>query len=119
MSARSKKFKIDFMPIGQGIKQAREAKDITRERLAEIVDYGPRHIQGIENEGKTPSVDLLFQRAEMLEVSLDKFVFKDKSAAKSSIRRRIDTLLDEMNDKDLIIVEAVAKGIHKTKGLPE
>ena len=63
MSARSKKFKIDFMPIGQGIKQAREAKDITRERLAEIVDYGPRHIQGIENEGKTPSVDLLFQLA--------------------------------------------------------
>ena len=55
----------------------------------------------------------------MLEVSLDKFVFKDKSAAKSSIRRRIDTLLDEMNDKDLIIVEAVAKGIHKTKELPE
>ena len=115
MSTRSKKFKLDFMPIGQGLKQAREAKDITRERISEIVDYGPRHIQGIENEGKTPSVDLLFQLAEILEVSLDKFVFKDKSAAKSSIRRRVDTLLDGLDDKDLIIIEAAAKGIHKAK----
>ena len=115
MSTRSKKFKLDFMPIGQDIKQAREAKDMTREQLAEIVDYVPRHIQAIENEGKTPSVDLLFQLAELLEVSLDKFVLKDKSAAKSSIRRRVDTLLDGLNDKDLIIIEAVAKGIHKAK----
>ena len=115
MSARNKKFKLDFMPVGQGLKQAREAKDITREQISEIVDYGPRHIQGIENEGKTPSVDLLFQLAEILEVSLDKFVFKDKSAAKSSIRRRVDTLLDGLNDNDLIIIEAAAKGIHKAK----
>jgi len=115
MSTRSKKFKLDFMPIGQGIKQAREAKDMTREQLAEVVDYVPRHIQAIENEGKTPSVDLLFQLAELLEVSLDKFVFKGKSAAKSSIRRRVDTLLDGLDDKDLIIIEAAAKGIHKAK----
>mgnify|MGYP001100223714 CR=1 FL=1 len=115
MKRKSKRFKLDFMPIGQDLKQSREAKGMTREQISEIVDYGSRHIQGIENEGKTPSVDLLFQLAEILEVSLDKFIFKGNSAVKSSIRRRVDTWLDGLNDKDLLIIEAVAKAIHQAK----
>ena len=115
MKGKSKKFKLDFMPVGQDLKQAREEKGMTREQISEIVDYVPRHIQAIENEGKTPSVDLLFQLAELLDVSLDRHVFKDKLPAKSSIRRRIDTSLDGLDDKDLIIIEAVAKAIHRAK----
>ena len=119
MNTQNKKFKLDFMPIGQDIKQAREAKDMTREQLSEIIDYVPRHIQALENEGQTPSVDLLFQLAEMFDVSLDRHIFKDRDTVKSSIRRRVDTLLDGLTDKDLIIIEAAAKGIHKAKELSE
>ena len=115
MDTRNNKFKLDFMPIGQDIKQAREAKDVTREQLSEVIDYAPRHIQAIEKEGQTPSVDLLFQLAEMFDVSLDRRIFKDRDNVKSSIRRRVDTLLDGLSDNDLIIIEAAAKGIHKAK----
>lgn len=107
------------MPIGQDIKQAHEARDMTREQLLEIIDYVPRHIQALENEGQTPSVDLLFQLAEMFNVSLDRHIFKDRDTSKSSIRRRVDTLLDGLDDKDLIIIEATAKGIYKAKELLE
>ena len=55
----------------------------------------------------------------MFDISLDRHIFKDRNTAKSSMRRRIDTLLDGLPDKDLIIVEAVIKGIHKAKELPE
>ena len=79
----------------------------------------PRHIQALENEGQTPSVDLLFQLAEMFDVSLDRHIFKGRDTAKSSIRRRVDTLLDGLTDKDLIIIEATAQGIHKAKELSE
>ena len=119
MNTQNKKFKLNFMPIGQDIKQAREAKDMTREQLSEIIDYVPRHIQALENEGQTPSVDLLFQLAAMFDVSLDRHIFKDRDTAKSSMRRRVDTLLDGLTDKDLIIIEAAAKGIHKAKELSE
>ena len=61
MDTQNKKFKLDFMPIGQDIKQAREARDMTREQLSEIIDYVPRHIQALENEGQTPSVDYYSQ----------------------------------------------------------
>ena len=55
--------KPDFMPIGQALKRAREARGVTREQLAGIIDKAPRHIQAIENEGQLPSVELLFQLA--------------------------------------------------------
>ena len=119
MDTRNNKFKLDFMSIGQDIKQAREAKDVTREQLSEVIDYAPRHIQAIENEGQTPSVDLLFQLAEMFDVSLDRHIFKDQDNVKSSMRRRVDTLLDGLTDKDLVIVEAVIKGIHQAGEMPE
>ena len=115
MDKRNNNFVLDFAPIGQAFKLAREAKGLTREDVSEIVDYVPRHIQAIENEGQVPSVELLVQLATMLDVSLDEQIFKDKRPAKSSIRRRVDTLLDGLEDKDLIIIEATAKGIHIAK----
>ena len=119
MDTRNNKFKLDFMPIGQDIKRAREARDVTREQLSEVIDYAPRHIQAIENEGQTPSVDLLFQLAEMFDISLDRHIFKDGDNVKSSIRRRVDTLLDGLANKDLVIVEAVIRGIHHAGEMPE
>ena len=118
MGRRSRKHKFDFTPIGQEIKQAREARKISRERVAEMVDYVPRHIQALENEGQTPSVDLLFQLATMFGISLDRYIFKE-SGVKSSVRRRVDMLLDGLNDKELIIIEAAATAMHSTKELPE
>ena len=59
MEKRSNNFEFDFTPVGQAIKQAREARGMTREAVSEIVDYVPRHIQAIENEGQVPSVELL------------------------------------------------------------
>ncbi len=55
MDKKINNFDFDFMPIGQAIKKAREAKKVTREQLAEIVDYSARHIQSVENEGQHPS----------------------------------------------------------------
>ena len=44
MIERNSNFKFDFMPLGQAIKKARESKGMTREQLAEIIGYAPRHI---------------------------------------------------------------------------
>ena len=119
MNRRNNSFDFDFKPIGLAIKRAREAKEMTREKVAEIIDYAPRHIQSIENEGQVPSIELFLQLVMMLDVSVDEYIFKDKTAAKSSMRRRVETALDGLDDKDLIVIEATAKGLHKAKELPE
>ena len=52
MDERNNDFDFDFTPIGLAIKKARTAQGMTREQLARIVDYDPRHLQAIENEGQ-------------------------------------------------------------------
>ena len=119
MEKRSNNFEFDFTPIGQAIKQAREARGMTREAVSEIVDYVPRHIQAIENEGQVPSVELLVQLATMFDISIDEHIFKDKQTAASSVRRRVNTLLDGLNDHELIVIEGTAKGLYQARELPD
>lgn len=69
MDKRNNDFDFDFKPIGQAIKAARKAQGMTREQLARIVDYDPRHLQAIENEGQYPSLELFIQLVTMFGVS--------------------------------------------------
>lgn len=106
---------FDFMPIGQAIKKAREASDITREQLAEQLDYAARHIQSIENEGQFPSFQLFVQLVTMFDISVDQYIFPSRKTNKSTLRRQVDSLLDTLDDKELSVVEATAKGLCKAK----
>ena len=115
MDERNNDFDFDFMPIGQAIKKAREARGMTREQLSEIIGYAPRHIQAIENEGKYPSIELFIQLIQMFDVSVDEYIFPDKEVKKSSVRRRLDAQLDKLDDKELSVIEATANGLCKAK----
>ncbi len=105
---------FDFRPLGHAMKLAREAKRLTREQLSEMLDIAPRHIQAIENEGQMPSLRLLVRMARLLGVSLDAFVFDEKIAG-SSTRRRVDQLLDTMNDSELSVLEAALDAANRAR----
>ena len=115
MDARNNDFDFDFTPIGQAIKKARTAKGMTRDELSRIVDYDPRHLQAIENEGQKPSLELLIQLVTMFGVSVDEYIFPDNEVKKSSVRRRLDAELDKLNDKELLVIEATVSGLCKAK----
>lgn len=115
MDERNNDFDFDFMPIGQAIKKAREARGMTREQLSEIIGYAPRHIQAIENEEKYPSIELFIQLIQMFDVSVDEYIFPDKEVKKSSVRRRLDAQLDKLDDKELSVIEATVNGLCKAK----
>ena len=115
MDTRNNDFDFDFTPIGQAIKAARKAQGMTREQLARIVDYDPRHLQAIENEGQKPSLELLIQLVTMFGVSVDEYIFPDNEVKKSSVRRRLDAQLDNLDDKELSVIEATVIGLCKAK----
>ena len=104
MDERNNDFDFDFMPIGQAIKKAREARGMTREQLSGIIGYAPRHIQAIENEGNYPSIELFIQLIQMFDVSVDEYIFPNKEVKKSSVRRRIDAQLDNLDDRELSVI---------------
>ena len=115
MDERNNDFDFDFMPIGQAIKKAREARGMTREQLSGIIGYAPRHIQAIENEGKYPSIELFIQLITMFDVSVDEYIFPNKEVKKSSVRRRLDAQLDKLNDRELSVIEATVNGLCMAK----
>ena len=119
MDARNNDFDFDFTPIGQAIKKARTSQGMTREQLARIVDYDPRHLQAIENEGQYPSLELFIQLVTMFNISVDEYIFPQKEVKKSSVRRRLDAQLDILDDRELSVIEATVNGLCKAKGPEE
>ena len=115
MDERNNNFDFDFTPIGQAIKKAREARGMRREQLSGIIGYAPRHIQSIENEGQYPSIELFIQLITMFDVSVDEYIFPDNEVKKSSVRRRLDAQLDNLDDKELSVIEATVIGLCKAK----
>lgn len=62
---------MDSKPIGRRIKLAREAKKLTQEQLAEIVDLSPMHVSVLERGQKPPKLETMIKLANMLGVSGD------------------------------------------------
>lgn len=116
---KKNRYGFDFTPIGLDIKTFREAQKITREKLAETLDISPRHLQAIELEGKHPSLGLLAYIATIFDMPIDPYIFPEKADAKSAVRKRLDVLLDKLNDRDLSILEATAVALCKAKEQPE
>ena len=115
MDKRNNDFDFDFRPLGLAIKKARKAQGVTREQLANIIDYNPRHLQAVENEGQYPSIELFIQLITMFDVSVDEYIFPDKEVKKSSVRRRLDAQLNRLDDKELFVIEATVSGLCKAK----
>lgn len=107
--------KYDFRALGKAIKEARESKGLTREKLGELFDLAPRYIMSIENKGQHPSFQVFYELASFFHISVDQFFFPEEAPGKTSRRRRIDSLLDELDDTELIVMEATAKGIKEAK----
>lgn len=106
---------FDFKPIGEAIKKARKASGFTREQLAEKIDYAPRHIQAVENDGQFPGFHLFVTLVTMFNISVDQYIFPNKANGKSTARRQLDSMLDTLSDSDLTVIEATARGLCKAK----
>lgn len=107
--------KLDFKPLGKAIKKAREEKGWTQEYLAQLVDLTPRSIMYIENRGQHPRLNKFFLITTLLGISVDQFFYPSDEAEESNRRKQIDVLLNGMEEKELIVIEATAQGLKKAR----
>lgn len=112
---RRKIDKYDFKAFGQAIKAARKAKGISRNQLADQMHIAPRYIASIENSGQHPSLQIFYELVTLLDVSVDQFFFPNKETDKSTQRRQLESLLDDISDKGLRIVTATAKEVKEVE----
>jgi len=106
---------FDYGVIGKAIKEARLKRGLTREQAAALIPIEPRYLASIENNGSNPGLQIFYKLVTEFEVSVDQFFYPNSQPVKTTIRRQLDGELDDLCDKDLIVVGSVVEGIKKSK----
>lgn len=79
------------------------------------MNISPRYLANIENIGQHPSLQIFYELVTRYNISVDQFFFPNVVTEKSTQRRQLDTLLDNISDAGLRIVAATAKEVVKVE----
>lgn len=100
---------IDYSKIGVRIKAYRKEKKLTQEQLSIIVSVDHRHISGIENGRKTPSLELIILIANALEVSADDLLVDVVDHSTAPTGDEIHSLLLDCTDVEKKMLSRIMK----------
>ena len=97
---------MDLKAVGQRIKSAREAKNLTQEELAALVNLSPTHVSVIERGLKVTKLDTFVAIANALDVSADIW----KSGEKGKVREEFYWHALDVS-ADTLLIDVVAHSV--------
>ena len=103
--------KIDFRPYGAAIKKARTGRKESRNKVGNEMFLSPRYLANIENKGQHPSVQIFLELMARYHVSVDQILFGEEAGGKTTARRQLDALADDLNDTEIGIIIATAQAL--------
>lgn len=103
--------KYDFTPFGKAIKSARNEQKESRNKVGNEMYLSPRYLANIENKGQHPSLQIFFELVTRYHISVDQFLFGDTADGKSTARRQLDALADELTDREVGIILATVQAV--------
>ena len=103
--------KIDFSPYGAAIKVARTGQKEPRNKVVGEMYLSPLHLANNENKGQHPFLQIFFELMSRYHISVDRFLFGDTADRKSTARRQLDTLTDELTDREIGIIIATVQSV--------
>lgn len=71
------KYEIDYNAVGERIKNSRISKNITQDKLAELIEVNQTHLSNIERGKTKMSTDALVNISRSLNTSIDYLLFGD------------------------------------------
>ena len=83
------------------------------EKLAEKLEVSPTHVKHIESGHRKPSIEILFEIAKILNISLDSVVFSKNESAHTDTREKIDRLLDISDEASLRFILSVLEALRE------
>lgn len=102
-----------FTTLGEDIKSARKAMNMTRKALSEQVHIDPRYLANIENSGSIPSLPVFYDLVTILKLPVMRYFYPEQVEPESEERRRTSLKLRLCPDKYLPIVEGAIDGVIK------
>ncbi len=102
---------IDYKAMGKRIQEKRKKKNITQERLSEIIDVSPSYISEIERGSSICSLAVLVNIAEILEMNLDNLI---NGINENNIDTSFSEILKEIPEKRHKLYIDVCKNVAKS-----
>lgn len=99
---------LNFKMLGYRISNRRRKLNMTQEELAEKVNVTSKHISAIETGRSKTSVELLYDIATCLDVTLDYFTF---GVVKKTYIEEIEEYLRECTDDEIELIKVMIKAI--------
>ena len=75
---------MDYIALGQRIRDLRRKRGLTQEQLAELADLSVPYISHLERGTKTPSLAVLVRLADSLDVTVDRLLSGNQTMDKSA-----------------------------------
>ena len=97
----------------EAIRNERKDKRITQEELAEMLEVSPTHVKHIESGHRKPSIEILFEIAKILNISLDGVVFSKNESARTDTREKVNRLLDVSDEASLHFILSVLEALRE------
>lgn len=99
---------MDLKAVGQRIKAAREAKNLTQEELAALVNLSTTHVSVIERGLKVTKLDTFVAIANALDVSADALLIAVVTHSVTGVTNELSDMIEKLpKDEQKRILNAV------------
>ncbi len=99
---------MDLKAVGQRIKAAREAKNLTQEELAALVNLSTTHVSVIERGLKVTKLDTFVAIANALDVSADALLIDVVTHSDTGVTNELSDMIGKLpKDEQKRILNAV------------
>ena len=99
---------MDLKAVGQRIKAAREAKNLTQEELAALVNLSTTHVSVIERGLKVTKLDTFVAIANALDVSADALLIDAVTHSVTGVTNELSDMIEKLpKDEQKRILNAV------------
>jgi transcriptional regulator with XRE-family HTH domain len=98
---------INYVEIGNRIRLEREKFDMTREKLAELLNLSPYFLGQIERGERKMSISTLINISECLHISIDYLFFEQVNI--NSNNNVLHSLINKCSEKEIAVIEGLIK----------
>ena len=104
---------MDLKAVGQRIKMAREAKGLTQEDLAAMVELSPTHVSVIERGLKAAKLDTFVAIANALEVSAESLLIDVVAHSVTGVTNELSEMIGKLPKEEQKKIIKAVRGINR------
>lgn len=99
---------MDYIALGQRIRDLRRKRGLTQEQLAELADLCTPYLSHLERGTKKASLAVLIRLAESLGVTVDRLLTGNQKTDKTAFYLEVQELLGDCSTRERAILTEIA-----------